>query len=290
MMRVGSVIDQSNLLSVQVISNNVIDNGSFCNSHKIRTKEERRKGCNIHYQTFKFRPFVGHGCATHYPPSSTSFYSIILCSISKFFKEMTFMMRMMIMKILVVVVVVLANMMPSSAFTILAPETRNIMSEARCMHSRQGRGKELFELRASNGSVDEAAEVSAIKDLILSLSNIHDDEKRRANLSTLLENKLSDEDVTRAAQFAHLWDTTLIQIGGEIQTEARNRATAAAAAAQEREKPQEEVAAAENNGDEKIESPKKERVKSPDELQLWALVDMMVQSKAIIKKASSSSS
>jgi len=112
-----------------------------------------------------------------------------------------------------------------------------------------------------------------MRNLILSISQETDDGKRRSTIAELMKEKTSLDDVAEAAKFVHLWDTTLIQVGGDFQNEARARAL--------RMPPAPVVEA--DGGDE--DKPAEPREKSKDELQLWALIDMMIQSKTLIKKA-----
>lgn len=121
-----------------------------------------------------------------------------------------------------------------------------------------------------------------IRELILSISLESDDEKRRKRLSDTLEQNINQEkDVIAAAQFAHLWDVNIIKIGQEIQNEARMEAeNKAAALAGEEEKDDDGSRNMSNSSDDTNNE------KSMKEKQLWSMVDMMVQSKTLIKKLS----
>ena len=113
-------------------------------------------------------------------------------------------------------------------------------------------------LQTTPGSDDSTAEeIEEVKKMILSVSKEEDDEKRRSKLSSLINEKMNQAD----EQFLQIWDKAIIQVGGELQDEARRKA---------------------------VEMPMKEEQpvkKTKEELQLWAIVDMMVQSKTLIKKA-----
>eukprot|EP00554_Chaetoceros_debilis_P000376 CAMPEP_0194089348 /NCGR_PEP_ID=MMETSP0149-20130528/33879_1 /TAXON_ID=122233 /ORGANISM="Chaetoceros debilis, Strain MM31A-1" /LENGTH=165 /DNA_ID=CAMNT_0038773245 /DNA_START=12 /DNA_END=509 /DNA_ORIENTATION=- len=98
-----------------------------------------------------------------------------------------------------------------------------------------------------------------VRERIMSLSLLKSDEERRMELSNLLENNLLNRNNDDASQFALLWDAALIEIGSDVQTKAKARAEA-------------EAGSGEVVGNEE------------DKQQLWALVDMMVQSKSLIKK------
>lgn len=109
------------------------------------------------------------------------------------------------------------------------------------------------------------SEIEVVRNLILSMSKEQNDEKRRKELSDLMTQKVEESKVDEEAKrFLELWDQTLIIVGGEVQEEARLKAMNNPPQEKDRESPKE---------------------KSEDELQLWALVDMMVQSKTMIKKA-----
>lgn len=121
--------------------------------------------------------------------------------------------------------------------------------------------KHILRLTKDSSLQSNESESDEVRELILTLSLEADDEQRRTKLKSLLEEKLAQDDVVESAKFAHLWDTNIIQIGGEIQNNARLEA--------EQNKQSE-------NGT--IGSGKNEKEK-----QLWAMVDMMVQSKSITK-------
>lgn len=94
----------------------------------------------------------------------------------------------------------------------------------------------------------------------MSLSRLKSDEERRMELSNVMEKNLLNRENDDASQFALLWDAAMIEIGSDVQTKAKARAEAEAGA-----------------GGEVVGN-------EEDKQQLWALVDMMVQSKSLIKK------
>ena len=106
---------------------------------------------------------------------------------------------------------------------------------------------------AVNGNISEAE----VRELILTISREQDDDKRRSELSSTMQGNIS----AKGGEFAEMWDKTLIQIGAEFQDELKRKAE-------------------ENQG--KEDESLKDKT---DERQLWALIDMMVQSKMLIKKA-----
>jgi len=143
--------------------------------------------------------------------------------------------------------------------------------------------------QSQNASIEcSESEANEIKELIHSLSLETDDETRRGKLASLLEEKLKQEDENNSAKFAHLWDTTLIQMGEEIQNQARadaekksltqdddsGVANSGKKYADEQSLPQDDDSGVSNGG----------KKKSAKELQLWAMVDMMIQSKSVIRK------
>jgi hypothetical protein len=125
------------------------------------------------------------------------------------------------------------------------------------------------------------AEVSEMESLILTLSKISADDSRRGRVAAIFEETFatdsSHESISNqqldAKRFCHLFDKVLIRVGDQVQQQA--------AAA----KPlPSDVGAITSDDDSSGASG--ERTKTKEELQLWALVDMMVQSKTIIKRAS----
>ena len=130
-------------------------------------------------------------------------------------------------------------------------------------------GSESFE--------NSEAEVQQMKDLILSLSLEPTDHDRRTRMRDVIHEQLDQPNGT-PDRFIDLFDETLIVLGSELQAEAKKKFF------------EDQAAALDKSEDEKTElvEPNEEnskpREKTPDELRLWALVDMMVQSKTIIKK------
>jgi hypothetical protein len=125
---------------------------------------------------------------------------------------------------------------------------------------------------AADENDSEAQQVQAMEDLILSLSADADDVSRRGKVASLFEEKLKNRDSSES--FIHLFDQVLVIVGDRVRMEAVSQHQVAAA---EKEK---------TKSDEKLPSfPLPDQHKSETELRLWALVDMMVQSKTIVKKA-----
>lgn len=130
----------------------------------------------------------------------------------------------------------------------------------------------------SNGSSEfTQQDVHEMEQLILSLSKVSDDSKRRAALAVIFDNELdassdeSGDDSVGAVldseipRFAKLFQIGLDNVGESVQAAAREAAM----------KLQEE-----SNGE---AAEGEVRTKTPQELQLWALIDMMVQSKTRVK-------
>ncbi len=153
------------------------------------------------------------------------------------------------------------------------------------------RGQELFSTPPPLSSLSEKddsnydnytpAEVTQMKDVIVSLSMESDDQARRLRLKTIMEVGLAGPN-GGPKRFATLFERVLTQVGEQVQKEAREKYSERSAAS-ESDSPEEG-----NNETvgEEVESPAEEKPaeKSPEELKLWALVDMMVQSKTMIKK------
>jgi len=124
-------------------------------------------------------------------------------------------------------------------------------------------------------------EIEDMNQLILSLSKESDDAIRREKLDGILDKELSeDESLSNtkcAPKFAKLFQYSLDTVGQEIQTAARILAD------QQMKEEQESLDSLETDIDEDRGEVKK-RVKSKEELQLWALIDMMVQSKTRVAR------
>lgn len=112
-------------------------------------------------------------------------------------------------------------------------------------------------------------------DLILSISLEPTDESRRERVVKLFEEELAKPNGA-PARFAALFDQVLMVVGERIQNDAKNRAMEAQST---------EQAVAEAKKEEGEEAKKEDFMdKPPQERQIWALIDLMVQSKMIVKK------
>ncbi|GAX24354.1 hypothetical protein FisN_4Lu603 [Fistulifera solaris] len=98
-----------------------------------------------------------------------------------------------------------------------------------------------------------------MKALILSLSLEPTDQSRRERLAGLFGEALAKPNGA-PKRFTDLFDKTLIEVGDRVRKEAL------------------EALESEQN-------PPSDGSKSPQELQVWALIDMMVQSKTLVKRA-----
>ena len=122
-------------------------------------------------------------------------------------------------------------------------------------------------------------ECQEMRNLILSLSLEPTDHDRRKRVKKVFHEALARPN-GMPKRFTDLFDKILIEVGDEVQNEAKKKffedqATAAPAV----------EATADNNDqpeDEDMGPPRRE--KTPTEMQLWALVDMMVQTKTIVKR------
>ena len=124
---------------------------------------------------------------------------------------------------------------------------------------------------ASDDNAFTTDEVKAMDDLIISLSMEPTDEIRRKRAAQIFETELSKPNGA-PKRFTDLFDAVLMVVGDRVQMEAQKRALEAGPPTPE--EAEEEVT----------------RVnfmeRSADERQLWALVDLMVQTKTLVKKAS----
>lgn len=119
-------------------------------------------------------------------------------------------------------------------------------------------------------------EMDGMDKIVISLSKESDDDKRRQRLAEILDQILAGAPTVNneIPRFAKLFQLSLDTIGGEVQTDARGKALVQQ---QQNEFDGEDVNDT-SDGTERVK-----RVKSPEELQLWSLIDMMVQSKTRVK-------
>ena len=198
---------------------------------------------------------------------------------------------------------------PSSSSSLEGSDTMNSSSSMRKRRSDsfQTTRRSSMSLSSSQSDDDNASssdddddveddvytndEISDMHDLVVRLSLEPTDHERRIKLRDIFHDKLDSGD----ERFCRLFDKILTEVGDEIQMKARKRLF------EQQEQDEETSTAAEADGepggmkppqsngvsieDEDVTLPPP-REKSPEELQLWALVDMMVQSKTIVKKMS----
>ena len=139
-----------------------------------------------------------------------------------------------------------------------------------------------------SASVDDytAAEVEEMEDLILSISREATDELRRDRLRAIFIEALSQPNGDDPQRFIDLFNETLIIVGDRVKLEAQQKflKLQEAEAAEKKDDVDNDESSLIPPPDEA--APDVPREKTPDELQLWALIDMMVQSKTIVKKES----
>lgn len=116
-------------------------------------------------------------------------------------------------------------------------------------------------------------DASNMEDLIVSLSLESTDERRRERLKSLFEEELAKTE-SRAHEFAESFAKALNTVGDQIQSVAREKAIQ-----RQREAGKNDEQLTEGLGN------TSERETSEEERQLWAMVDMMVQSKVLFKTA-----
>mmetsp|Transcript_50528 Transcript_50528/g.107630 ORF Transcript_50528/g.107630 Transcript_50528/m.107630 type:complete len:176 (+) Transcript_50528:327-854(+) len=137
-------------------------------------------------------------------------------------------------------------------------------------------------------------EINQMDELILSLSKESDDNKRRDRLAGILDKELADASNSNNAcadgvlekavlgaeipRFAKLFQLSLDSIGEKVQADARE-----VALEQQQRTLNNNDGVSDDAKDGNEEGHAFERVKSQEELQLWALIDMMVQSKTRVK-------
>lgn len=138
-------------------------------------------------------------------------------------------------------------------------------------------------------------EIQEMEKLILELSKEQNDELRRQKLADILDKELvppisstnnsttednsnnSSEELTlpqEIPRFARLFQYSLDTIGETVQTAAREKAM---------ELTENSLHVIEDSTGQFVEGTGPDRIKSEEEMQLWALIDMMVQSKTRVK-------
>lgn len=138
-------------------------------------------------------------------------------------------------------------------------------------------------LGSTNAEYSET-EVQEMEDLILTLSKEPTDESRRTRLKSVFTEALARPNGA-PKRFSNLFDQTLIVLGDRIREKAMQKALeaqqAGAYSSAEGHQPEEDA-----SGKSATASDDYMAGKSEEERQVWALVDMMVQSKTIVKRAS----
>lgn len=176
-------------------------------------------------------------------------------------------------------------------------------------HQQQRRRQRVTVLQISSNAVDDddnaspslftQSEIQDMENLIVSLSQISDDALRREKMASLFDVELaaaasnddgltssgSDGDEREVPRFAQLFQVALNTIGERVQASAREVASTIVATNDE----DDDASMAERDGvggddNSAVELPQMTmREKSQEEMQLWALIDMMVQSKTRVK-------
>jgi hypothetical protein len=114
-----------------------------------------------------------------------------------------------------------------------------------------------------------------VHNIILTLSKVADDQSRRERLSQLFEMKLRNQD--DGELFMKQFDSAMIFVGDRIRLDAANAAADVNQLSNDYSKSDKET--------EMPRFPLRSQQASQLESQLWACIDMMVQSKMLMKKA-----
>jgi len=117
-------------------------------------------------------------------------------------------------------------------------------------------------------------EVQAMDDLIISISMEPTDESRRERLTKVFEEEMAKPNGA-PQHFSDLFGHALIIVGDRVKAEASEKAEQMAANSEENQEAEKGA-----DGYAADEEP------FAQQRQLWALVDMMIQSRVIVKKAS----
>jgi hypothetical protein len=125
-------------------------------------------------------------------------------------------------------------------------------------------------------------EIQEMTNLIVSLSLEVTDHDRRMRVKEVFVEALARPN-GMPQRFCDLFDNTLTQVGDQVQANAKKKFFEQ----QQQQQQQHDQNDDRTENDVNVElaiGNDELRLKSPEELQLWALVDMMVQSKTIVKK------
>lgn len=140
----------------------------------------------------------------------------------------------------------------------------------------------LHRLRSSSSHEDSGFDLEKVQEmeqLVLSLSKETSDKLRRTRLQQIFEEKMHEElDEESSANFTRLFDQVLIVVGDRVRMEAAQQLQA--------ENDTSTTTMGNKQDEDELPSFPLSSQKSETQLQLWALVDMMVQSKTIVKRAS----
>lgn len=136
----------------------------------------------------------------------------------------------------------------------------------------------LYATAFSKGNDDYSPlEIENMEALILSLSGDQNDQSRRERVAEIFTEELAKPN-GYPQRFSNLFGKVLIDVGDRVRGEAMQKALQKQQSTEPNEQQQ-------LNDDDAHLSSTGVRQKTTEELQVWALIDMMVQSKTIIKKA-----
>jgi hypothetical protein len=129
----------------------------------------------------------------------------------------------------------------------------------------------------NNNNISDSPRLLEIEELLLSLSTDTDDKSRRGRLSQIFEEKIQDQD--GGESFMKFFDQAMIVVGDRVRMSVANEAAVATSDSLNM-----------NDGDgNDVPLPSfplpSQQQKSILAGQLWACVDMMVQSKKLMKSA-----
>lgn len=178
---------------------------------------------------------------------------------------------------------IVAMLGSATAFSLHQTNSAGISSRWTQERSVASRPHSFSRLAASNddGLFDEA-KVQEMDDMIISLSLEPTDESRRERLITIFTEEL-DKPNGAPQEFSDLFGHTLVIVGDRVRADAIAIAADLTAKAEKADAETETVATDGDNdtGDQVGEAPEP----FVEQRQLWALVDMMIQSKTIVKRA-----
>ena len=162
-----------------------------------------------------------------------------------------------------------------TSHNLMKPGAKRRRSKLEMKEEKQMEAQRKYEI------ADKLAKMAQMEELVLSLCKEADDALRRQRVESFFAKELSAAGTSigdHPPRFANLFQVALERVGSSVQERARKQAIQE----QEAQQAREENSPATVGSSDAVYAP---REKSAEELQLWACVDIMVQSKMLVRRA-----